>query len=86
MDEERKAEMREFWKRDRLNNWISILFVLAFIAGIPLLTMLACILWTAYLIYCIRRSDRRAARIAYMIVAALPAGIFILNLIALIRG
>lgn len=86
MDEERKAEIRELWKRERMRNWISVLFVLAVIAGIPLLTMLACGLWMAYLLYCYRNSDDRGVRIAHMIVMVLPVGLFIWNLIALIRG
>ena len=41
MDEESKAELWELWKQQRSQNWITVLFVLALIAGIPLLTMLA---------------------------------------------
>ena len=85
MDEERRGEIKEIWKREKMRNWISILFVVAFIAGIPLLTMLSCALWIAYLVYCIRRSNSRATRITHMVVAALPAFIFISNLIALIK-
>ena len=86
MDEESRAEIREIWKRERMRNWISILFVLAVIAGIPLLSMLACALWIAYLAYCYRRSENRGVRITNLVVMALPAGFFIWNLITLIRG
>ena len=86
MDDETRAEIAELHKRERMRNWISVLFVLAIIAGFRLLTMLACVLWMAYLVYCIRNEDDRGVRITNMIVMALPAGAFILNVIKLIEG
>ena len=86
MDEETRAEIAEFQKRERMRSWVSILFVLAIIAGFRLLTMLACVLWIAYLVYCIRNGEDRTVRIANMVVMALPVGVFIYNLIMLIKG
>jgi len=86
MDEESRAEIRELWKRERMRNWISIIFVLALIAGFRPLTLVACGLWIAYLVYCIRRTDDRGVRITNMIVMVLPAGVLLYNLIMLIMG
>ena len=86
MDEETRAELEELRKRDRMRNWVSVIFVLAIIAGFRLLTMLACVLWGAYLVYCIRNSTDRGLRITYTIVLALPVIIFFFNLIKLITG
>ena len=86
MDEETRAEIRELWKRERIRNWISILFVLAVIAGVRLLTMLACALWIGYLYYCIRRSEDKTTRITHWVVMALPAGVLLYNLVMLIKG
>lgn len=84
MDEESRAEIRELLKRDRMRNWISIIFILAIIAGIRLLTVLACGLWIAYLAYCIRKSEDKARRITNWIVMVLPVGFLIANLTMMI--
>ena len=86
MDEETRAEIRELWKRERMRNWISILFILALIANFWPLTILACGLWIAYLAYCIRRADDKGVRITNWIVMALPVGVLIFNLVMLIKG
>jgi len=86
MDEESKAAIREHWKREKMRNWLSILFVLAVVIGFPLLTLLACALWVVYLVYCIRSSEDRGTRIINWVMMALPAGFFVWNLVTLIRG
>ena len=86
MDEETRAEIRELHKRERIRSWISVLFVLAIVAGYRPITMLACVLWVGYLAYCIRRGADRGVRITNWIVMALPVGVFIFNLVMLIKG
>ena len=86
MDEETRAELEELRKRERMRNWVSVIFVLAIIAGFRLLTMLACALWIAYLAYCIRLAEDRGVRITNQIVMILPIGFIIYNLILLIKG
>jgi len=86
MDDETRAELAEFRKRERIRGWVSVLFVLAIIAGFRPLTLLACALWAAYLVYCARRAEDRSVRIANMVIMALPVGLFILNVIKLIKG
>lgn len=86
MDEERKAEMREMWKREKLRSWLGFFFVLSVVFRNRGLILLACALWIAYLAYCIRTSEEKGARIANGIVMLLPAGFFVANLIMLIKG
>ena len=86
MDEETRAELAELRKRERMRGWISVLFVLAIIAGFRLLTILACVLWIAYLVYCVRSAEDRGVRITNMIVMALPIGVLLFNLIMLIKA
>jgi len=86
MDDETRAEIAELHKRERMRGLVSVLFVLAIIAGFRLLTLLACALWAAYLVYCARREEDRAVRIVNMVVMVLPVGVFIYNVIMMIKG
>ena len=86
MDEEHKAEMRELWKREKMRSWLGFFFVLTVVFQIRWLILLACGLWIAYLVYCIRCSEERGTRIANAIVMLLPIGFLIANVVALIMG
>ena len=86
MDEETRAEIRELWKREWMRNWISILLIISLVAGFRLLAMLSCVLWIAYLAYCIRQAEDRGVRITNWIVMILPIGFIIYNLVLLIKG
>lgn len=86
MDEERKAEIREIWKQEKMRSWLSFFFVLTVVIRNRPLILLACVLWIAYLAYCIRSSGEKSAKIANGVVMLLPIGFFLLNLIRLIKG
>ncbi len=80
------SQVRTFIRSDRAVPIASALIIAAAVAGSNLLSIAACALWLAYLLYWLRHTEHRSLRWACAALSLFAAAQIVGNFSALLRG
>ena len=81
-----RSRVVSFIKSEKAVPAASVLIILAAVLDSSLLSIAACALWLAYLLYWLKHTESKAHRRACGILSVLVAALIVGNLVMLLRG